>query len=320
MPEGGTAPSSGNRLIYSIQRTYIIEPVFKPDKLIFTCDERIDIPTIEPLPNVQPVLYEGQPLTVIPCIELVGELLSEVNLTFETNEGETVLPIKIGSGRQYPSENPYLHSRYVLVLPRGTTGVKTCKIIESGIEPEIGVKLQHNFTFGIMPPPYNYDNVLFGCLSYAVGVNSNTIEQINQDVDNLSTEFQKAMFLSARGEAKPSETYNIGQNGFIRISGNPRFIRGTLQHRNTRPWRVDFYFSDHEEDTLKTRVYIPAGNSVLLLDLITGQLCVTTTNEEDVRSVTYPLPLLTKARNISVNWAWVVPTQGNLNMEVQQWA
>lgn len=306
---------SAERVVYSIQRTYILKPAITPGKGIITCDERIDIPTIEPLPGVKPISYDGQPLTVIPCIELAGEFLSEFNLTFETNEGVTVLPVKIQPGSEEPLENPYLHFRYVLVLPRGGTGVKSCKLIHKAT----GKEVQHNLTFGVMPPPYNYDNVLFGCLSYAVGVNSNTIEQINQDVDNLSTKFQKAMFLSARGEAKPSETYNIGQNGFIRISGNPRFIRGTLQHRNTDPWRVDFYFSDHEENTLKTRVYIPAGNSVLLLDLITGQLCVTTTNEEDVRSVTYPLPLLTKARNIPVNWAWVVPTQGNLNMEVQQW-
>lgn len=57
---------SENSIVYSIQRTYIIKPVISRGNGILTCDERIDIPTIEPLPSVQPIFYEGQPLTVIP--------------------------------------------------------------------------------------------------------------------------------------------------------------------------------------------------------------------------------------------------------------
>lgn len=149
------------RLVYSIQRTYILKPVISPGKAIITCDERIDIPTIEPLPSVEPVLYEGQPLTVMPCIELAGEL-SGLNLTFETNEGVTVLPVNIPPSVGDTLENPYTHFRYVLVLPRGATGVKSCKITTKNRDEEV----QHNFTFGIMPPPYNYDNMLFGYLMY----------------------------------------------------------------------------------------------------------------------------------------------------------
>lgn len=156
---------SQERVVYSIQKTYIINPVHKSEKHILTCDERIDIPTIEPLPSVQPVFYNGQPLTVIPCVELkmIDLSFEDVNLVFETNEGVTVLPIEIGPGINTPSENPYKYSRSVLVLPRGATGVKTCKITEK----DTGIEIQHNFTFGIMPPPYNYDNALFG---YYTGV------------------------------------------------------------------------------------------------------------------------------------------------------
>ena len=169
---------SAERVVYSIQRSYILKLVLTPGNGIITCDERIDIPTIEPLPYVQPVLYEGQPLTVIPCIELVGEFLSEVNMTFETNEGVTVLPIEIASGQDNPLENPYMHFRYVLVLPRGATGVKSCKIIDK----DFGKEDQHNLTFGVMPPPYNYDNVLFGYLMY----NSITIaESLQERIENL---------------------------------------------------------------------------------------------------------------------------------------
>ena len=149
---------SAERVVYSIQQTYIIKPISKSEKRILTCDERIDIPTIESLPSVQPLFYQGKPLTVIPCIELAGEFLSEFDLTFETNEGVTVLPVRISQGLIDPVENPYPHFRYVLVLPRGATGVKTCKLIHKAT----GEEVQNNFTFGIMPPPYNYDNVLFG--------------------------------------------------------------------------------------------------------------------------------------------------------------
>ena len=149
---------SAERVVYSIQRTYILTHVLTPEREIVTCNQRIDIPTIEPLPSVQPVSIDGPALTITPCIELAGEFLYEFNLTFETNEGVTVLPIEISVGAIGEIENPYMNYRYVLVLPRGATGVKSCKLIHKAT----GKEVQHNFTFGIMPPPYNYDNALFG--------------------------------------------------------------------------------------------------------------------------------------------------------------
>lgn len=140
---------SAERVVYSIQRTYILKPVAKPKKDIVTCDQRIDIPTIEPLTQMKDG-YDRTPI-IVPCIELSGDFLAEFDFTFETNEGVTVLPIKIQPG----SDNP--RPRYVLVLPRGATGVKSCKITHKMLG-----EVQHNFTFGIMPPPYNYDNALFG--------------------------------------------------------------------------------------------------------------------------------------------------------------
>lgn len=174
---------SKNKQIYSIQRTYILTPVLTPEKRIITCDERIDIPTIEPLTGVKAVVYQQRILTVVPCIELVGEFLSEFDLTFETNEGVTVLPVEIKPGSYDPSENPYLHSRFVLVLPRGATGVKSCKLIHKAT----GKEVQHNFTFGIMPPPYNYDNALFGCLSYRADSNLDKINDLKDKVAALET-------------------------------------------------------------------------------------------------------------------------------------
>ena len=151
-------------MLYSIQQTYTIKPVSKLEKRILTCEQRIDIPTIEPLTNMKAVVYSDKFSKIIPCIELAGNFLGEFKLTFETNEGVTVLPVQIYPGTSNPLDNPYMPLRYVLVLPRGATGVKSCKIIDRAT----GKEVQHNFTFGIMPPPYNYDNAVFGCISYRV--------------------------------------------------------------------------------------------------------------------------------------------------------
>lgn len=170
MAEGG-APN----VIYSIQRTYILNLLSKLGNRIITCDERIDIPTIEPMNQVDK--SSGEPITVIPCIELAADFMGAFNFTFETNEGVTVLPIRIET-----YNNPYKHSRYVLVLPRGTTGIKSCKITNK----TVGLELQHNFTFGIMSPPYNYDNALFGSIVEAIKINFSYNIKLDGQLNNLT--------------------------------------------------------------------------------------------------------------------------------------
>ena len=202
---------SENNLVYSIQQTYIIKPVSKSEKRVLTCDQRIDIPTIEPLPSVKPVSYDGQPLTVIPCIELTGEFLSEFNLTFETNEGVTVLPIKIASGEDDTSENPYTHFRYVLALPSGATGIRTCKLIQKAT----GKEVQHNFTFGIMPPPYNYDNALFGYLMDNSIKNANYLAELLMLIQygSINQKTLRTVELP-KGEAKQTMDVSSGESLF----------------------------------------------------------------------------------------------------------
>ena len=184
---------SAERVVYSIQRTYILTHVLTPEREIVTCDQRIDIPTIEPLTQMKAVVYQEQPGTVVPCIELAGTFLSEFDLTFETNEGVTVLPVKIQPGSENSLENPYTHFRYVLVLPRDATGVKSCKLIHKAT----GKEVQHNFTFGIMPPPYNYDNALLGYISYAVKDNRHLIEMIASAFETLAVSNNSRGFASA---------------------------------------------------------------------------------------------------------------------------
>lgn len=178
---------SEERVVYSIQHTYIIKPVNKSEEYILTCDERIDIPTIEPLTEMKTFVNQDEFTKVIPCIELAGEsagkyeFLSGLNLEFETNEGVTVLPVKIDRAHNNPIGNPYMTPRFVLVLPRGATGVKSCKITQKGD----GKEVQHNLTFGVMPPPYNYDNALFGYLSGQFLNFFSAMAVLNAEVTNL---------------------------------------------------------------------------------------------------------------------------------------
>lgn len=183
MPQGGGAIISDNNLIYSIQQTYIINVAQKSNALALTCNQRIDVPVIEPVTNVQAVVYD-LPRTIVPCVELkiIDASLEGINFVFETNEGATVLPVKIDSGSQGLLKNPYIDERWVLALPRGTTGIKSCKVLFGENEDII----QHNFTFGIMPPPYNYDNALFGYMTYAIEKNSSYITRLDNRLDNLT--------------------------------------------------------------------------------------------------------------------------------------
>lgn len=172
---------SEERMVYSIQRTYIMNMTQMSNAFAFTCSQRIDVPVIEPLTDVKARVDEI-PLTVVPCVELIWPTMSldALNLVFETNEGVTVLPVKIRSGRYEPWGNPYIYERWVLALPRGTTGIKSCKVSAKN-----GNIIQHNFTFGIMPPPYNYDNMLFGYISYRVKDNSEKIGILEDKVNAL---------------------------------------------------------------------------------------------------------------------------------------
>ena len=172
---------SENKVVYSVQRTYIIKSLYKSEKRILTCGQRIDIPIIEQLTGVKAAVYSDKFSNIIPCIELAGRGLDDFKLEFETNEGVTVLPVEIYPGVSHPLDNPYLHFRNVLVLPRGATGVKSCKIIHRAT----GKEVQHNFTFGIMPPPYNYDNALFGYISYRVMSNYDKINNLEDRVTAL---------------------------------------------------------------------------------------------------------------------------------------
>ena len=254
---------SEERLVYSIQQTYIIKPVSKSEKRILTCEQRIDIPTIEEFTNVA-VVYSNEFSKIIPCIELAGKFLNDYKLEFETNEGVTVLPLKIYPGTSSLLDNPYKSFRYLLVLPRGATGVKSCKIIDKATKKEV----QHNLTFGVMPPPYNYDNALLGYLSNGVIKNLDNINNLKKIINQLKLTTKTPSFASIelpKGAGK--QTINIEDGVLFYNTWFSYPSSGTTIHKPKIILRV----AGHD------RVYTLSLNrttNYVSIDLLTGMITV----------------------------------------------
>lgn len=139
--------------LISVQGAY---PIRITDAGVLTCDDVIKVPLgyVAKRQTVDKGSYN-----VIPVVEMV---VPNEHLVFEiiTNEGATVEPF---STLKLPDEgNPHNGVRFYFVLPPGTTGIKD--VIFKPKYPSMRVALQ----FGVLPPPYNYDNALFGVITSAV--------------------------------------------------------------------------------------------------------------------------------------------------------
>lgn len=140
--------------LISVQGAY---PIRITDAGVLTCDDVIKVP-LGYVAKRQTVIDKGS-YNVIPVVEMVIPIELPV---FEiiTNEGATVEPF---STLKLPDvANPYNGVRYYFVLPPGTTGIKD--VISKPKYPGMRAALQ----FEVLPPPYNYDNALFGVITSAV--------------------------------------------------------------------------------------------------------------------------------------------------------
>ena len=297
---------SENSLVYSIQRTYILTHVLTPEREIVTCNQRIDIPTIEPLTEMKAVVYPDEFSKIIPCIELAGNFLSEFNLEFETNEGVTVLPVKIGPGRDNPLENPYPTPRYVLVLPRGATGVKSCKLIQKAT----GKEVQHNFTFGLMLPPYNYDNALFGYLSYRSHDNHNRIIQLEN-----KTSFYG--YIRSNGShtidfSKPGSTFSI--------SRNTRLIVFSLTNKSSGNVSFEITLTSVRDPNIHTTstAIIPSGRSTIKIDLQSLEMYVMTA-DNNAKNI-YNVSCIQDSYYGGIKFGYNPNQNLTGNVEVHEWA
>lgn len=156
--------------LISVQGAYLIRIT---DAGVLTCDDVIKVPLgyVAKRQTVDKGSYN-----VIPVVEMIVPI---EHLVFEiiTNEGATVEPF---STLKLPDEgNPYNGVRFYFVLPPGTTGIKD--VIFKPKYPSMRVALQ----FGVLPPPYNYDNALFGVITSAVSALDGRVDALDGRVDAL---------------------------------------------------------------------------------------------------------------------------------------
>lgn len=157
--------------LISVQGAY---PIRITDAGVLTCDDVIKVP-LGHVAKRQTVIDKGS-YNIIPVVELAIPI---EYLVFEiiTNEGATVEPF---STLKLPDEaNPYNGVRIYFVLPPGTTGIKD--VIFKPKYPSMRAVLQ----FEVLPPPYNYDNALFGVITSAVSELDGRVDALETKTNNL---------------------------------------------------------------------------------------------------------------------------------------
>lgn len=157
--------------LISVQATYTINVTSAG---VLTCNDVIKIPLGYAVRRTTAIDHGSY--DVIPVVEI--DMHIEF-LVFEiiTNEGVTVEPF---STSKLPAEaNPYGNVRIYFVLPSGTTGIKD--VIFKPKNPRVRAALQ----FEILPPPYNYDNALFGVITSAVSALGDRVDDLETKTNNL---------------------------------------------------------------------------------------------------------------------------------------
>lgn len=157
--------------LISVQGAY---PIRITDAGVLTCDDVIKVP-LGCVAKRQTAIDKGS-YNIVPVVELAIPI---EYLVFEiiTNEGATVEPF---STLKLPDEaNPYKGVRIYFVLPPGTTGIKD--VIFKPKHPSMRAVLQ----FEVLPPPYNYDNALFGVITSVVSELDGRVDDLETKTNNL---------------------------------------------------------------------------------------------------------------------------------------
>lgn len=157
--------------LISVQGAY---PIRITDAGVLTCDDVIKVP-LGYVAKRQTVI-DKRLYNVIPVVEMVVPI---EHLVFEiiTNEGATVEPFS--TLKLSDAANPYNGVRFYFVLPPGTTGIKD--VIFKPKYSSMRVALQ----FEVLPPPYNYDNALFGVTTSVVSALDDKVDVLETKTNNL---------------------------------------------------------------------------------------------------------------------------------------
>ena len=243
MMKGGGFPTF--ETLISVQATYTID--ITPTGVL-TCNDIIKVPLSYGVQR-QTIIDKGS-YNIIPAVELA---IPVEFLVFEiiTNEGVTVEPF---STLKLPDEaNPYNNVRSYFVLPSGTTGIK-CVVFKPKYA-STRVALQ----FGVLPPPYNYDNALFGVITSSALV-------MQQSIENLEDRVQHYGYKIPNGEHKVD--FSTASEPFA-ISSNTRFLTFSVVNSASTNVNFTFYTEPLNDASKKSEatITLKPGQSVVKIDL-----------------------------------------------------
>lgn len=182
--------------LISVQATY---PTNVTSAGVLTCDDVIKIPLGYAVRRPAAIDYGAY--SIIPVVELDIPIDFHV---FEiiTNEGVTVEPFSTKT-------KPYDNVRSFFVLPPGTTGIK-----DVIFKPK-DISLRAALQFGVMSPPYNYDNALFGVTTSVVSALYDKVDDLETKTDNLrivSHELNASFPYKDLPKGSGKQTLNIDKN------------------------------------------------------------------------------------------------------------
>lgn len=171
MPAGSEPPVNNKATVYSIQTVYSLyldSNTARKTRLIdytLRCRNDIKIPVCESTTRMLgTAIYDVIPATALVFEnDIADNMLSRLKFLIETNEGVTLEPIIV--------KEPFTIYKvaYLLILPRGTTGVKNVHITIDGDD----IIVPNDLRFSVMQSPYNYENYLFSLLNVRLTANAN---------------------------------------------------------------------------------------------------------------------------------------------------
>lgn len=240
--------------LISVQGVYQIRIT---DADVLTCNDVIKIPLGYAVRR-ETTIDHGT-YNIIPVVEIDVPLQF---LVFEiiTNEGATVEPF---STLKLPDEaNPYHGVRIYFVLPPGTTGIKDV-IFKPKDYPGMRAALQ----FGVMSPPYNYDNALFGVTTLVVSELGDRVEYLEHKTNNLrivSHELNASFPYKDLPKGSGKQTLNIDKD-MLFIGTNFTYLASSSKVHSPKIT---------VSDGITTKVYTLSLDRTVrvIIDLLTGTL------------------------------------------------
>lgn len=225
---------------------------------VITCDDVINIPlayTAHRQVKISSGSYE-----ILPAVEFATPI-DVFEFKIITNEGTTVEPFTALSMSDVI--NPYEHDRVLFVLPKGTTGIKDV-IINSKYKG-----FSSALEFGIMHPPYNYDNALFGVIASEVLDTEQEVENLKDTVNALNLVTNSPYFpLKLLPKGAGRQTINI-EKGMLYFHTIPNF----LNINGDKPMNLTITLNDGVLDKSYT-IALTKGSEAVMVDLLAGGIFV----------------------------------------------